>query len=86
MFVQVARRFTEVPSTWEGWAMRVLTIGIVIVLIAAWLLAGKTAALSQQIRDGRNERNTFQVEQAVRVCALLRHLERDPDALRAAKC
>lgn len=84
--VRFLKKAVQVPDTWEAWAMRVLTMGIVVVLFAAWALMGRIAELQSQITSGRNERNAYQVEQTERVCALLRSVERDPKVVEGAKC
>ena len=84
--LRFVRRVVQVPDTWEGWAMRILTIGIVLVLVAAFFLGQQVAALQDQVNSGRHERIAYQEEQTMRVCALMRVAGATPEDLRAAKC
>lgn len=66
--------------------MRVLTVAVVVVLIAAFTLMGQVSELSQQISDGRRERIAFQEDQIDRLCVVLRNLHAPPADLKEAQC
>jgi hypothetical protein len=80
------KHVVQVPDSWEGWAMRVLTIGIILVLGAAFVLGQQVSLLRDQVTNGRAERNAYQVEQTARVCTLFRASGVPEDELKAAKC
>ena len=84
--VRLVKRFVSVPDTWEGWVMRVMTVAVVVTLSMCLILLQKTAELSQQITNGRAERNAFQQEQTERTCAVLRTLTKDPLTIEAGRC
>jgi len=84
--VRFIKRFAAVPDTWEGWAVRVLTVAVILVFGAAMILLSQTASLREQVANGRSERTAYQEEQTVRVCQILRHLEVSSGELRDAKC
>ena len=84
--VRLVKRFVSVPDTWEGWVMRVMTVAVVITLSMCLILLQKTAELSQQITNGRAERNAFQTEQSERTCSILRAVTKDPIMVGMARC
>jgi hypothetical protein len=84
--VRVIRKFVQVPDTWEAWAVRVLTIAVVVTIGVAVILLQQTAELRSLIVNGRAERNTYQNDQTYRVCMLLREHNGNPVDLKAAKC
>lgn len=72
--------FVSVPTTWEGWAVRVLTVAVVLVIgiqavLGAQLL--KLIALTEDqnvfMNNSVNQRTAFQHEETARQCELLRH-------------
>lgn len=71
--VRFLKRFTELPNTWDGWAMRIMTISVILVFCAAWVLFGQVRTLQEQLSVGRGERNTFQNQTTTRLCTLVRH-------------
>ena len=84
--VRFVKRFVSVPDTWEGWVMRVMTVAVVVTLAMCLVLLQKTAELSQQISNGRAERNSFQAEQSERTCSILRAVTKDPVMIGMARC
>lgn len=73
-----AHQFLRVPDTWEGWAMRVMTVAVVMVFVAVWWLAGQINSLSSQldgmggyIAESRAQRTAYQVEELARQCTTL---------------
>lgn len=73
--------FVGVPSSWDGWAIRVLTIAVVAALLVCWILYGQLVTLIRLTEDqnaflqeSRNQRAVFQEEETVRQCAMLRVL------------
>ena len=84
--VHFIKKFVAVPSTWDGWAMRVMTISVVLVLASAWILFQRTEQLSEQLNVGRAERNAFQREQTERTCVILRKQLTDANTLKGLGC
>jgi hypothetical protein len=64
----------QVPDTWEGWAMRILTTFLAIVLVAVWALMGQLSDLENFIEQSRVQRMTFQQQEVARQCAILERL------------
>ena len=78
------KRFVAVPDTWDGWAIRVLTIAVIITLCSSWILITRIDDLSDQLHQGRVERTASQEAQTVRLCAVIAVL--DPDRKRDVGC
>ena len=80
------REITQVPHSWDAWAVRVLTIAIVLVFSAVFILGGMLKATQQDIDNGRSERRAFQQEERSRQCELLRQVGVTSGRLRELKC
>lgn len=80
------RRLASAPDTWEAWAQRVMTICMVAVLVAAYLIFGAVSGLRDFVEDGREQRTTYQHEDTVRQCAILRGQGLSDDELRTLRC
>lgn len=85
--------FVGVPSTWEGWAVRVLTIAVVAALLACWILYGQLSVLIRLttdqnafIRESRAQRLVFQQQETARQCAALEELGLQVVQLKALQC
>lgn len=80
------RRFVDVPNTWEGWAVRVLTMGVVLVLVVAIWLLSALLVLQATANTARQERNDYQNIQTRRVCVILRLEQVSGPELRELQC
>lgn len=80
------RRIVEVPSTWEGWAMRVLTICTVLVLAASIMVFRQVSDVMNFMTESRADRTTYQIEQQRRMCYLLASSNVSPEKLREVQC
>ena len=94
------QRFLGVPDSWEGWAVRILTIVVMLTFVTQWLLAqqiaqvetqvGELVRLTQQqntfMNESRTQRQSFQSEETARQCQLLRELGTSQEDLRALRC
>lgn len=86
------RKFVSVPDTWEGWAIRVLTVAVVLTLAVQCLLWRELHAVHTYIEQSRVNREHFQDDQRefmrkqeARTCDLIRHNDRY-DELGALGC
>jgi hypothetical protein len=79
-------RFLRVPDSWEAWAIRVLTVAIVFVFAAAFLLGGQVQELQDFVSESRTQRTQFQQEETARQCALLEAHGLTPERLEELKC
>lgn len=84
--VRQVKKFAEVPSTWEGWVMRVMTVFVVLVLVAAVMLYHRVNALEKFIANSRSERNIEHEVQAERICVALVQLRVSPRTLERVEC
>jgi hypothetical protein len=80
------RRLVEVPSTWEGWAMRVLTICTVLVLGAAIMIGRQVSGVMDFMEESRSDRTAFQQEQQQRTCVILEHFGLTQKQLEEVQC
>lgn len=80
------REITQVPHSWDAWAVRVLTIAIVLVFTAIFILGGMLKATQDTIDSGRAERRDFQLEERARQCELLRQHGVTSGRLKELKC
>lgn len=65
------QRVIQVPDTWEGWAVRILTIMLTLVLVSAYLLLDAIDDLQAYLAESRVQRATYQQAEAARECAIL---------------
>lgn len=70
--VRGIKRFVDVPSTWEGWVMRVMTVAVVILIIVSGTLLQLVLEQKSFSSDSRRQRLTFQQEETRRQCEILR--------------
>jgi len=80
------KKVVDVPDTWEGWAMRVLTIAVVIMLLVSLTLISMVRGLSAYVSDSRQQRIQFQVEETARQCVILASQGISEAQLKALKC
>ena len=80
------RRFVDVPDTWEGWAVRVLTIAVVLMIITTLYLTQQVAELHAYIQEGRAQRQEWQQVEAERVCVVLRQNGSNDSGLKELGC
>jgi len=82
----VIRKIVEVPSTWEAWAMRVLTICTVLVLGAAVMITRQVTGVMDYMEDSRADRTAFQIQQQHRTCLLLENFGLTQAQLEEVQC
>lgn len=87
------RKFVGVPDSWEGWAIRVLTVAVILTLVTQAVLGAAVARLttltveqSAFMRDSREQRVAFQQQETERQCEILRRQGATADQLKALKC
>jgi hypothetical protein len=80
------RQLVQPPSTWEGWAMRVLTIAVIFVFGAAVMIVRQVAGVMDYMAESRAERYEFQVEQQQRTCLLLKNMGLSERQLEEVAC
>lgn len=80
------REITQVPHSWDAWAVRVLTIAVVMVFASVFLLANMIMAAQETLNAGRAERQQFQIEEHARQCAILTELGVTRSRLSELKC
>lgn len=87
------QRFLHVPDTWEGWALRVMTVAIALVFVAISVLLGRIGSLEVKLIDletyieqSRTERNAFQQENVARQCRTMQELGLSLEELRGLRC
>lgn len=76
----------SVPSTWDGWAVRVLTIAVVICIISAWAVFAASRQLSLQVEELQVRNSTYQSQAQTRGCLLLKKLGATSDELVSVGC
>lgn len=81
-----AQRFIHVPDTWEGWALRIMTVALVIVFVAVYVLLGKLADLEVFIAESRVQRTTFQQQELARQCTILSLLGSSRGEMEKLRC
>lgn len=76
-----AQRFIQVPNSWEGWVLRIMTIALVLVFVAVYILFGAISRLSEQlgglegfVSDSRAQRTAFQNAEQARQCLALERM------------
>lgn len=79
-------RFVQVPDSWEAWAVRILTVAVVLVFAAAFYLSRQVASLQEYIGESRQQRTAFQQQEQARQCAILRAVGTSTSELRELKC
>lgn len=84
--VRGIKRFVDVPSTWEGWVMRVMTVSVIIMIAVSIVLLQLVLEQRSFSNVSRQQRQTFQSEETARQCELLRFDGASPDRLRDLKC
>lgn len=87
------RRFASVPDTWDGWAVRVLTMAVILTMATVWGLMIRVGALSDQlnqvsssISDGRADRQEYQQTELARQCTTLAKLGVNLPAMKELGC
>jgi hypothetical protein len=79
-------RFVQVPDTWEAWAVRILTVAVSLVFVAAWFLSTQVRDVQLFMEDSRQQRTAFQQQEKARQCAILRGIGTSPAELRTLQC
>jgi hypothetical protein len=82
----VLHEVVSVPKTFDGWAMRVLTIAVVLCMISAWATFAASRTLSLQIEELQEKNGTYQKQAQVRGCLLLQKLGSTPEELASVGC
>lgn len=87
------REVVKVPDTFDAWAVRVLTIAIIICIIsawsafaAAWTLNAQVEQLQSDVDVNAKNRMAFQYIQVDRACVLLRALSVSQEQLKETAC
>lgn len=83
----------SVPTTMDGWAVRIMTIGIVVFLFTAFYALAATRQLQVSVDElrqgqitGRTERTAYQEADAYRNCLILTRLGATGKELQGAGC
>lgn len=80
------KEIVSVPRTMDGWAVRVLTVAIVICMIAAIGTWAAAHNLSTQIEEAQAKNREYQSQAQTRGCLLLKKLGSTPEELVAVGC
>ena len=79
-------KFVGVPDSWEGWAVRILTVAVVLTLATQAFLGRMIADQNDFLRESRSQRTEFQLEETARQCAILSNQGETVTELKAMKC
>lgn len=79
-------KVVQVPDTWEAWAVRILTIAIMLVFVAVYYFSSQVTALQSYIAESRQQRTEYQQQELARQCTLLRSVGVSAAELRELKC
>lgn len=82
----VVHEVVSVPKTFDGWAVRVLTIAVVICVISAWAVFAASRQLSIQVEELQTKNGTYQSQAQTRGCLLLKKLGATSDELAGVGC
>lgn len=80
------QRFVEVPSSWEGWVMRVMTVSVVLMITTTLVLLQMVIGLRAYVSDSFADRRAFQEQEAARQCLILTRLGASDLELRGHLC